>query len=255
MTREASKTAWHQRVRIPADVQWARGVSDCLSGGAEAEISAATRLLAEIARLTAMFPDAATGLIADADATTIREALASETFNERMANVRSAIRTTTENITSRYDQIRQQCVVDLEEAKARLEAMPEWMKITPEDQNELGQRMTALDVPDEPVKGREVADLQVLLARRASFPSRLAALADEVRKPSRRPFHPRKWRKVRKSRSSRLFRSTNWIRLSCSRAESSWTSGSKLFGSVLGRFLDENKQIRITRDAVPHGVR
>ena len=167
---------------IPADTGWAKAVSACLAGGAEADVRRATQLLGGLARLGAMFPEAASGLIADTDAATIREALASENFHERMANLRSAVRSTLDSIADRYEEVRKQCVVELEKGKDRLEAMPEWLKIASEDQGEIGERMTALDVPDEPRDDQELDDLQVLLARRASVPARLATLQEEVRK-------------------------------------------------------------------------
>jgi len=238
---------------IPADVSWAKAVSDCLAGGAEAEIRGANQLLGEVDRLGAMFPDAAGGLITEADAATIREALASETFHDRMANVRSAVRSTRENVAGRYEETRQQCAVDLEEAKDRLEAMPEWLRIEPEDQNEIGQQMMALDVPDEPGEGREVADLQVLLARRASVPSRLATLQEEVRKRVR-PRPP----EGEEGEEGPVFETISLDELEppeLLRNRGDLEAWLKALRERLGTLLDENKQIRITRNQVTHGVR
>jgi hypothetical protein len=166
---------------IPADVSWSKAISSCLDGGAETEIRQALNMLEDIDELGAMFPDAVDGLITDDDRATINESLKSENFYERMADVRGAVRSTLDHVCQQYSDCRGQYETELEEAKKQLEAMGEWVRISPDDQNEIGTRMTQVDVVDEPRESQELRDLRLLLARKSAVAGRLATLQDEVR--------------------------------------------------------------------------
>lgn len=175
---------------VPSNAKWARAVTDVLSTGGEADILAAWKVRRDLEELAALFPAQGRGLLAQADEETLREALHSESFHERLPDLRGAVSRTLDRVKGRFAERREAYETDLKAALAALEAMPEWLQLGDEDREEIARNLTDAAVPAEARPGEEVADLRLLLARSASLPSLRTQLEAEVRRRVPKPSEP-----------------------------------------------------------------
>jgi hypothetical protein len=167
---------------VPGDAKWAREVTEALSNGGEAEIRTAREIESGLADLAALFPTGGDGIISSGDATTIREALASENFHEHLPALRGAVRATLDRVSTRYAERRATYAASLKSLLNELEAKPEWSRLDPDDQEEIAGRLTVSGLPEKPAHGREVADLRLVLARESNIAGLRAELEIETQR-------------------------------------------------------------------------
>jgi hypothetical protein len=167
---------------LPSDTNWARSVSDALASGAETEVRLAREIERGLSELSELFPGSGPSLLPPEQATAIQEALGSENFHEHLTALRTAIRSTLDRVRSEYQARRVRFDQAVREAVNALEAMPEWTRITPEDQEEIAARFESDSLPTAPTERREVIDFRRLLAREAGLTALRAEAAEEVRR-------------------------------------------------------------------------
>jgi hypothetical protein len=166
---------------VPRDAKWARAVVDVLMG-AEADVRLARDIKRELEELARLFPGGGASLLSSEDVATIDEVLASESFHERLPGLRGALRSTLDRVVARYRERRAAVLSGTREALQRLEAMPEWLQLAPEDREDIAGRFAAQTFPDAPGTGTEVAALRFLLAREIALPGLLTEAEVEVRR-------------------------------------------------------------------------
>jgi hypothetical protein len=167
---------------VPADANWAREVTDALSNGGEADIRTARDIESGLADLAVLFPTIGDGIISTADATTIREGLASENFHEQLPALRSAVRSTLDRVSARYAERRSTYATSLKSLLQDLEAKPEWSRLEADDREEIAGRLTPSGLPEKPTPGREVADLRLVLARESNIAGLRAESEEEIQR-------------------------------------------------------------------------
>jgi hypothetical protein len=167
---------------VPGDAKWAREVTEALSNGGEAEIRTAREIENGLADLAALFPTGGEGIISPADATTIRDALASENFHEQLPALRGAVRATLDKVSTRYAERRTAYSISLKSLLQHLEAKPEWARLESDDREDIATRLTVSALPEKPAHGREVADLRLVLARESNIAGLRAELENELQR-------------------------------------------------------------------------
>lgn len=162
---------------VPGDKKWSEALVKVLGEGGEAELRAARELLAKLSEITLLFPSVATLNTLPA-AATVREVLASDSFHERMTDLREAHRRVTEAVVALYKTEHQkhaQALAHLrDEARAGL-----WERVPAEEQQAIKASLDALEAPEEP--DDPLAWLQRLLTRRLSFSELAPRLQERVR--------------------------------------------------------------------------
>jgi hypothetical protein len=167
---------------VPGDAKWAREVTEALTNGGEAEVRTARGIESGLAELAALFPAGGAGIISSADASTIREGLASENFHEHLPALRGAVRSTLDRISTRYAERRSAYATSLKSLLQELEAKPEWSRLESDDREEIAARLASSGMPERPALGREVADLRLVLARESSMTTLRGELEKEIQR-------------------------------------------------------------------------
>lgn len=169
---------------IAADMTWATGALAALDGDGETLVQGARTLRADLRDLAALFPDSAS-LAANPAHDAIAEVLASDTFAQRMPDLRAAVRALREAVGETFTSHVAQFKAGIAEVRRRLQAMPEWPELSEADQSDVDAGLrdseAALTVSGAPT----VTHLRLLLAREQGLGVVEARLADLVR--SRRP--------------------------------------------------------------------
>jgi hypothetical protein len=155
---------------VPPDKKWAEALVKALDKGGEHELRAARDLLARLHELGALFPTAAALSTLPALAT-LHEVLASESFHERMTDLREACRQITAAIVALDKAERQRHA----EALARLRDKAEtgfrkelaWDRVSTDERQSIQDSLDALEAPESP--GDPLAGLQRLLTRRLAL--------------------------------------------------------------------------------------
>lgn len=173
---------------LPADVKWAKAVTDALSAGAEAEINKARTLQISLIELRELFPSIGTTLISSSDEAAIREALGSENCHEHVPALRAAIRSTVDRVKAAYAAHRAGYGAALQSSINTLEAMPEWARIAAEDREDIAGKFRITEIAESPDEGRLVSAFRLLLTREAGLVSLLKEAEEEVRR--RTPSQP-----------------------------------------------------------------
>ena len=177
---------------IVADARWARDVTSALDNGAERELSEARKLESDLKDLGSLFPRAGSGIATAQDSTIIREALSSEEFHTRLPALRTAVRNIIEGVRARYAQQHTAFLANVKDVRDSLEAMREWLLISPEDRAEIVSQIDGSSVPAKTELGQELSQLRVLLTRDVSLGSLSTQLKAEVRRrvPAPEPEPP-----------------------------------------------------------------
>jgi hypothetical protein len=164
---------------IAADIRWANEALTALDGDGEQVVRGATALRAELRDLAGLFPDSTGELLANPADAAIADVLAAETFAQRMAELRAAVRTLREAVGATFTAEGKLFIDAIAAARQRLQALPEWTAISAADQAEIDQGLVtaakAAVVTGAPTSG----DLRQLLARAqglAGLEVKLAAL-------------------------------------------------------------------------------
>ena len=151
-----------------------------LADDGEQLIRAARTVVSSITDLEELFPGETGPLLAEQQRETIVSSLATESFFERIPDVRSTLRSIAENLAHRYAELRQQYQEERADARKHLESLDEWVAPTDEDQKDIAGRLTTTDIPAEPRPTRELADLRLLLTRRSGLAAMMDTLQHEV---------------------------------------------------------------------------
>lgn len=148
---------------IPSEAKWATGVVQVLENDGEEDIRAAREMRDRLREVAELFASVEALLHAPA-ALTIAEVLGSESFNERIADLRQATRVLRETARGLYQAERARLAEALKETTLRLQAKPGWMAITEEEREELGGELRLTALPEEPQD--PIGALQKVLTRR-----------------------------------------------------------------------------------------
>jgi len=166
--------------QLQSDVVWAQTVAKALSDDGEELVRDAHKLVSSVSELGELFPKESEGLLPPAVRETIVEILNSKTFFERISDLRTAMAVALTKIRQRYIELRDEYGDAVQQARNELEDTGDWLKLTPEDRQEIASRLLSADVPDQPRSGREFVDLQLLMTRRTGLPAQLQLLRGEV---------------------------------------------------------------------------
>ena len=148
---------------IPAEDKWAAGVVKTLESGGEEDISKALTLVRRVSELSELFT-AAEALRDEPSVATITEILGSESFYERMPDLRGAHRALEDRVRGLYRAERARLETTIAGAETRLQSRPSWLRIDPTDRDELTQMLRALHLVEE--VHDPVGALQKVLTRR-----------------------------------------------------------------------------------------
>jgi hypothetical protein len=134
---------------LPADVKWAQGLTKALDNGGEQEIGQAREAMDRVATLAKLFP-IVEPLAAHPCLAVIAEILASESFHERLADLRDARRQLLEAAQSLYAGVRGKLSEALDQVRARLQQRPSWIRIVDEQRTELSDELQHAEAPVDP---------------------------------------------------------------------------------------------------------
>ncbi|MBI3967049.1 MAG: hypothetical protein HY329_15550 [Chloroflexi bacterium] len=169
---------------VPDDLRWAEAVADTLAQGADADVRAARAAVSAADELTELFPSTALALVAPPDRDTLADALSSDAFCTRLADLRAVVRRVTEFAAATYRERLALYDADLARARAALEQHPDWLDLSDDDRADLAGRLRR-DLPDTPAHGAELSALRALLIRQTALPGLLQELERDVER--RRP--------------------------------------------------------------------
>jgi hypothetical protein len=134
-----------------------------------------------------MIPEEKKKILSGEDKEAIQEILASETFYEKLPELRAVVRVAEDRAKAEYEEEMTRYKEDLSYARKELESDPDWAKLLDEDREELAGKIVC-DLPDAPRKAEEIQTLQTLLVRRRMLPGLFRELEEEIQK--RRPVEP-----------------------------------------------------------------
>ena len=126
--------------KIPEDTRWALAAVDALDDGAEAEIQQARALQQSLVELDTLCPGKGQGLLPEGEQATFEQSLSSESFFERLPDLRTVLRSVRERATARCDEENERYLEDLRATQAALEAHPDWARLLDEDRVEIAAR-------------------------------------------------------------------------------------------------------------------
>lgn len=167
---------------VPNDKKWADAVVKALDAHGEADLRAARDALARVGELAALFP-AAHGLARSPAVATLADVLASGSFQDRIADLRGALRRLGDEAADVYRAELERHRADVASAR-EASALP-WERLTDADRAEVAALFAALDAPEAPADA--LAELQRLFTRRlhaASLAASLDAVARRYREPA-----------------------------------------------------------------------
>jgi hypothetical protein len=153
---------------LPEDIRWARAVFKAFEAGAEDDVRVANRLRHALVEIDMLFPGEGKVLLPAADQETLNEALSSERFFERLADIRLILRAVDDRAQARYADLWREVDEEIRQIAARLEAHPDWLMLLDEDRNAIMGRLQAALPPPSP--GADlVGSLKTLLVRRSGL--------------------------------------------------------------------------------------
>jgi hypothetical protein len=175
--------------KMPADIEWSKSILKALSDDGERLIREAQKQLDAIDELDELFNGESSIILEDDQRETVETIKQSENFFEQLPALRGAVRRINENIAARFTELRQQFDDQLEDARNELEGLPDWVKLSPDDRQDIAGRMTSSELPSQPRPDRELADLRLLLTRRMGLAGLMDTLSHEVqqRVPEEQP--------------------------------------------------------------------
>ena len=161
------------------DIRWAQAVAKAFDERAEDDVRAANRLRNSLAEIDMFFPGEAERLLPEADSQALAEALRSERFFERLADVRALIRAAGERTQTRYAEVRREVEESLKVMAAALEAHPDWPLLLDDDRTAIMQKLQST-LPLQPAGADPVNELTTLLVRQNGLPGLRATLEAEI---------------------------------------------------------------------------
>jgi hypothetical protein len=167
---------------LPEDVKWADGLTRALDAGGEKEIAEARRAIERARELATLFPTAEE-LGRHESLGTMDEVLSSESFHERLADLREAHRELSAHANSMLTTAQARLVSAVESARARLEARPSWRRIPEETRQEsVDALLRALELPRAEDCFAPLQYVWTLLLNLPALELELATAADELAK-------------------------------------------------------------------------
>ena len=163
---------------VPEDTRWALAAVDSLDNGAEAEIQQARSLQQSLVELDTLCPGKGQGLLPEEEATTFEQSLSSESFFERLPDLRAVVRNIRDRATERCSEENKRYQEDLRATQAALEAHPDWPRLLEDDREEIASRLKPS--PMEVDSGNTIQSLRTLLVRRSAVAGLLQELRTEV---------------------------------------------------------------------------
>ena len=167
---------------IPAEICWAKGVLGVLDDDGEELVRRASELRSELAELPDLFPNARE-LAADEGVAVLEEILGTDQFAERMADLRRGVSALEQVVRQRYASEFEHLAERAKEMRRRVEALPEWRRLDPEDQEAVREQLSPADLPEEPDDEKLLGAYRRLLGRLGQLPG----LPDEVRRRAPSP--------------------------------------------------------------------
>ena len=172
---------------LPEDIRWARAVVKAFDEHAEEDVRAASRLRNALTEMDVLFPGEGKYLLLEAEQQTLAEALGSERFFERLADIRAILRATDERVQTRYGDLWREMEKEVRAVAARLEAYSGWPLLLDEDRDTIMRRLQAALPP--PAPGTDpLGSLKTLLVRRSGLAGLQRELEVEIER--RRPPVP-----------------------------------------------------------------
>ena len=164
---------------IPVEEKWSSGVVKTLESGGEEDIGKAQTMVRRVRELAELFPSAQ-ALCEEPSVATITEILGSDSFFERMPDLRGAQRALEDATRVLYRFERARLDSALEEAEKRLQSRASWPRLDSTERAELAAILLGLRLAEE--AHDPVGALQKVLTRRlglADAEERVARGADE----------------------------------------------------------------------------
>jgi hypothetical protein len=143
--------------------------------------------LANLDELSAMDDGAAESLGLDSVAGQIRDSLASEGFADQLATVRGGVRKVDEAVGTAFEATLKALTADVGDMISRLEAMPQWVRLSDDDRSEIGLRAKFPARAAAGLTGSPTSRYKLVLAHRAGVRTLGDALVEEVRKRAAPP--------------------------------------------------------------------
>ena len=162
---------------FPTDLDWAKQVSAALANGAEQDVQDARAAVREAQDLEQLSPGLR--LVEMSERDTLGDALASDTFYTRLADLRGVARTVRERAARAFQERLAVYEADLIKGRASLEASPDWLRLADDDRLEIADRLKS-SFPPSPAAGEETSCLRLLLFRHNALPGLLQDLQREV---------------------------------------------------------------------------
>ena len=178
---EAATRLGGQETTLVDDINWTRKSTQALENGGEESLQLARSLIANLAEMEDYFPGQRARLELDTTLQMLGSLGGSERFFELLPDVRSALQTAREKIQARLNTESDSYSQALADARANLEAMPEWQRLEDADRADLAGRL--IYQPAAPNGLRELLTAyKNVLFKASSLPGRFADLRSEVSK-------------------------------------------------------------------------
>lgn len=161
------------------DIRWLRHVADALAEGGEKDIQSARALINQLKDIQQLFPDAMNALDVPVLLEFLEPILASESFHEQFANLRTGVQKVCALVHNRYIERIKEYRNGLSAVRDALERMSEWSLIAEEDRSEILGELPA-DLVNQPVGISVVSAYKTLLAQFYRLPAILLELQRSV---------------------------------------------------------------------------
>ncbi|MDP9363898.1 MAG: BREX system P-loop protein BrxC [Chloroflexota bacterium] len=160
------------------DLRWAEEAAKTLAE-AEPEIARTREVLREADRVIRYFPGVGS-VVSDDDRRVVADVLGSESFSERLPDLRQAVRQVMERAEKTYRVGRENLASELARARLRLEAEPGWSLLRDEERADLIGRLP--QPPPGTVDGDQVLfEVGTLFGTHQNLPRLEAELRDQLR--------------------------------------------------------------------------
>lgn len=166
--------------KLPADIEWSASVLKALSSDGEQLIREAQKQLDAIEELEELFHGESLAILEEDQRLIVKTITQSENFFEQLPSLRGAVRRINEKIATRFADLRHQFDKQLDSARNELESLPGWVRLNPDDRQEIAGRLTTAELPLQPRPDRELSDLRLLLTRRMGLARLKEMLLHEV---------------------------------------------------------------------------
>lgn len=156
--------------KLPQEIKWGKSVIDTLDSGVEAEILKAIDLMKVLNELEETFPGTFHTILSEEDKESLDEIIQSESFYEKIPDLRVIIRKTEERICSQYIHEKQQYEEELKQFKSGLERMQGWVNLTEEERADILSKLET-NLPPEADAQNPAQSLKLAITRKQTLPA------------------------------------------------------------------------------------